>query len=673
MALQDLLKFNTMSKKFLIPTLFFTVIMLGGLGAFMVKKNNDTVRSMINSKANTVIDLLAAISTTYILNYDLHALEGFVTETLNDREVVFAIFLDPNKKPLTENSSEPQKATLKHSVYDREIKGPNGAVLGHIKIGYSEEGLSSNLKSGIQYVVISTLIALGLLGLGVTILFSGITRPLVHLVAVMDKVAHGDLTVAVESKSGATRDEIGLLANAFAQMSAGLKGVIKKIQNSSQQMTSVVDRMQVNTKKVNDGAIHQAKAAEKTSSSIEEMNASVKNISENIDGLSSSALETASSLGEMSTAISQVASSTTELSSSMDGNASALLEMSGSIKEVAGYIDTLSASAEEATTSITEMNASIKEVGKNAKESALLTEKVSKDAAELGLVAIEKTIEGMEKIKKTVDKSAYVIAKLDERTEHIGKILTVIDEVTRQTNLLALNAAILAAQAGNEGKGFAVVADEIKSLADRTATSTKEISQLIRDVQTEAKDAVISIKEGSQSVEEGVGLSINARESLSKILASSKRSSDMSRQIENATLEQVKATSQVTQLMEKVNVMVQRINSSMKELERGTRHITETSEKMKSITRQVKNSTEEQARGSKQISNAVENITERIQQIANAINEQKRGNEVITKSILDIHQITQLSLQMVQQMNQAAEELINQATLLKSEVNHFKI
>jgi methyl-accepting chemotaxis protein len=84
-------------------------------------------------------------------------------------------------------------------------------------------------------------------------------------------------------------------------------------------------------------------------------------------------------------------------------------------------------------------------------------------------------------------------------------------------------------------------------------------------------------------------------------------------------------------------------------------------------------STEEQAKGSKQISSSVENITERIQQIASAINEQKRGNEVITRSILDIHQITQLSLQMVQEMNQAADELISQATQLKSEVNHFKI
>lgn len=672
MDLQRILKLNTISKKFLLPTLFLTVILLGGLGAIIVKENYDTVRSMMISKGNSLANLLSEISTVFMLDDDRSALDRFVKQTLKDPEVEFAVFYNVDKQSLTENSKEPAD-TASLLVYEREIKSSGGRILGYLKLGYTQKILSNNLRSGIRNIVVSTIAALFLLSFGVTFLFRGITRPLGHLVQVIETVSQGNLTVGVESKFTSAHDEVGILANAFSQMSNSLRGVIKKIQDVVQQVTSIGDQMLGSTKRVNDGALLQAHAAEKTSSSIEQMNASVKNISDNIDGLSSSALTTSSSLGEMSAAISQVAGSTTMLSSSVDGNASALLQMSVSIKEVAGYIDTLSSSAEETTTSITEMNASIKEVGKNAKESTILTEKVNKDAAELGLMAIEKTIEGMEKIKKTVDKSVCVINKLDERTEHIGKILTVIDEVTRQTNLLALNAAILAAQAGNEGKGFAVVADEIKDLADRTATSTKEISQLIRDVQSEAKDAVVSIKEGAQSVDEGVGLSINARESLSKILESSKRSSDMSRQIENATLEQVKATSQVTQLMEKVNVMVQQINASMKELDRGTRHIMETSEKMKSITRQVKVSTEEQAKGSKQISTAVENITERIQQIADAINEQKRGNEEITKSILDIHQITQVSVQMVKQMNQAAEELINQATLLKGEVNHFKI
>jgi methyl-accepting chemotaxis protein len=147
----------------------------------------------------------------------------------------------------------------------------------------------------------------------------------------------------------------------------------------------------------------------------------------------------------------------------------------------------------------------------------------------------------------------------------------------------------------------------------------------------------------------------------------------MSRQIENATFEQVSATAHVAQLMEEVNLVVKQLNFGMKDLEKGIGKIMSSSEKMKMNTLQVKASTEEQERGSRQIRHAVENVTQRIQQIAHAINEQKRGDAVIGKSIVEIHQITQLSVKMVGEMNQAVEGLIVQANLLKGEVQHFKI
>lgn len=561
-------------------------------------------------------------------------------------------------------------AYLKSMSQDSSTAGKVGEKIGVIRLGVSLKGIQDELNKVLRLaLLVGSLVITA--GIFFSLLFVRIiVTPLEKMTKVAVQIAGGDFSQAITFTTG---DEVGILADAFSKMSTGLSGMIKRIQETSRQMTLVADQMRVNTKQVSDGAIHQAEAAEKTSSSIEEMSASVKNISENIDSLSSSSQSASSSLAEISAAINQVASSATTLSSSVEGTASSLLQMSGSIGQVADNIDMLSSSAEDTVSSITEMNASIIEVGKNAKESARLSEKVSQDAAGLGAGAMEKTIQGMEKIKKTVDQSAYVIGRLDERTEHIGKILTVIDEVTRQTNLLALNAAILAAKAGNEGQGFSVVAGEIKNLADRTGASTKEIAQLIKDVQSEAKDAVIAIKEGTQSVEEGVQLSINARESLNQILDSSKQSSEMSRQIEKATQEQIKATNQVTELMNKMNGMVQQINSAMQEQERGTVDITKASEKMRTITQQVKTSTEEQAKGSKQISDTVENITEKIQQIAQAMNEQKRGNDVIRKSMVEIYRITQVSVEMVQQMNQAVEGLIHQAKLLNSEVSRFKV
>jgi methyl-accepting chemotaxis protein len=674
MALPKILSLNSISKKFLIPTLFFMVILLGGLGTIMIKQNHATIRSLMESKANALANVFSQISASYVMNFDLMALEVFVKEALKDPDVVFIVFYDATRKPLTESSKPPSDMTSL-SIYDREIRSlrGDGKPVGYLQIGYSQQTLSKNLRSGIQTVVLSNLVAFILLILGVTILFRGITQPLGHLVGVIEKVAQGDLTNDLAPNLADRHDEMGILASAFSRMSANLKRVIKKIQGASYQTTVIAEQVFANAKKVSDGANHQAEAAARTSSSVAEMDASIKNIADNINNLSSSAENTSSSLEEMSAAIAQVADSTVALSTSVKETSTSLVQMSGAIKQVVGHTDTLASYSEEATSSIMEMNVSIEEVEKNAKESALLTERVNQEAAELGAIAIEQTIDGMEQIKKAVEKSAYVINKLDERTEKIGKILTVINEVTRQTNLLALNASIQAAQAGNQGRGFAVVADEMRNLANRTAGSTTEIIQLIRDVQSETKDAVISVKEGLQSVEEGVRRSIQARGPLNKILESSKRSSGMSRHIENATLEQVKATSQLNQVMQKVNDKVMQIHTAMKELEVGTLKITQSSEKMSTITHQVQVATEEQAKGSKQINDAGENVIWQIQQIANAISEQRVGNEVIQKSIFEIQQITELSVQLAQEMNQAMEGLTGQANVLKGEVNHFKI
>ncbi len=692
----DRFQVSSLTAKLIIPFLSIFIPTIAILGTTFVRTQALALSQSLEKKAEIIVRNLATSLTDPFSMGEYDGMQNILEAAKKtDEDIAYSILVgldgiviastDTSLRNQNLTHNEFEAGTLKISDFTRrdtpipglfEVVMPvkfHGNQLGTLLIGISTR----------QVEAISRKTGWTAFGIGALALFIGVmvyiyvaqrvTRPIRQVVELAGKVAQGDLTVQVESKLVATRDEVGLLSNAFSKMSTSLKGVIKKIQDASQQITFVAEQIFASTKKVSDGSAHQAEAAEETSTSVDEMNASINEITENISSLSSSAQATSSSLTEMSTAISQVADNTGALSTSVEDTASSLLQMSSAIKQVVEHIDTLSSCAEEATSSITEMNASIKEVEKNAKESALLTEKVSHEAAELGIVAIEQTIDGMEQIKKTVEKSSHVINKLDERAEHIGKILTVIDEVTRQTNLLALNASILSAQAGNEGKGFAVVAQEIKELADRTAASTKEIAQLIQDVQSETKDAVVSVKEGSQSVEEGVRRSTNARGSLNKILESSKHSLEMSRQIEKEALEQVKATNQVTQLMQKMNAMVQRINTAMKELEKGTLSITQSSENMRLITQQVKITTEEQARGSKQISDAGENVTLRIRQIANAMNEQKRGSEIIRKAILEIQQTTQLSVQMVQQMNQAMEGLNNQANLLKDEVNHFKI
>jgi len=224
-----------------------------------------------------------------------------------------------------------------------------------------------------------------------------------------------------------------------------------------------------------------------------------------------------------------------------------------------------------------------------------------------------------------------------------------------------------------EGKGFAVVADEIKNLAERTGASTKEIAQLIGNVQSEAKDAVDSVRDGARSVEEGVGLSLEAGEALKKILDTSKQSTVMAQEIEKATMEQTRGIRQVGEAIQRINTMVQQISKATQEQSRGSEQIMHSAEKMRDMTRQVKMSTEEQAKGSRQITEAVESVTERVQQIAKAVNEQKRGSEIIMQSVESGRTTSRQSVNVVAEMNKMVEELAKQAEHLKQSIGRFKV
>lgn len=684
------------------------------LSWFSLSRTKTSLEEELRRRGTSLSRNLAHNSTYGVAIGDTDSLTGLLKGAGDELDVAYVIILDAQGKVLAHtNASELGKSykdvttmnglavkettvflirnAREEEVYDIAspvltktqaggvVGSPSGEGLTGEKIGLVRVGLSlKNLKAQLQAnLFISLFLTSVVVGIGIVIssfFVRYIIKPIERMAVIATQIAGGDFSQTIQVQSQVqSYDEIGVLGKAFVAMSANLNEMIKKIRSAANNVTSAAEQIGSTSQRANEGANVQAQAIENTSSSMGEMNASMKEIVESVDILSSVAEASSSSILEMTASINEVANNTVNLSSSVEDTSASIIEMSASIKQVAQNSEILSSAAEETASAVNEINASIKQVEASSKEAAAASEKVTSDAQELGVMAIEKTIQGMNKIRETVEVSAHVINKLGERSEHIGKILTVIDEVTKQTNLLALNAAILAAQAGEQGKGFAVVAEEIKNLADRTASSTKEIAQLIINVQTEAKDAVAAIKSGSQSVEEGVGLAKEAGEALMKILESSKRSTVMARDIERATMEQVRGIKQITDAIQQVNGMVRQIAKATQEQSRGGEQIMQAAERMRDVTRQVRLSTEEQAKGSKQITQAVDNVTERVQQIAKAINEQKRGSQVIMTSVEEIRGIAQQSVQLVSQMNQAVETLSKQAALLREEMTRFKI
>lgn len=192
-----------------------------------------------------------------------------------------------------------------------------------------------------------------------------------------------------------------------------------------------------------------------------------------------------------------------------------------------------------------EMEIVSQDISRNTTEAADAAGQATKVAIEGGDV-VQRSIEGMARISGSVSESAQSVEQLAKHSDQIGQIVSVIDDIANQTNLLALNAAIEAARAGDQGRGFAVVADEVRHLATRTTEATKEIAEMIRNIQSGTEAAVQSMQEGRAEVETGSALVAQTGKSLQEIVEVVEGLTDRIQQIATATQEQSMSMAEVT-------------------------------------------------------------------------------------------------------------------------------
>lgn len=192
----------------------------------------------------------------------------------------------------------------------------------------------------------------------------------------------------------------------------------------------------------------------------------------------------------------------------------------------------------------------------------------------------------MNKIAEVVTRTAAVVKDLGKGSEQIGEIVRVIEEIADQTNLLALNAAIEAARAGEQGRGFAVVADEVRKLAERTTKATKEISDMIKTIQQNTNQAVVSMEEGTHEVEEGIQLANTAGSALKNIIDSSSKVADVVNQVAASTEEQSSAAEQVSRNIESVTAVIHQSAAGLQQIAQATENLNRLAENLQNITEQ---------------------------------------------------------------------------------------
>ncbi len=219
------------------------------------------------------------------------------------------------------------------------------------------------------------------------------------------------------------------------------------------------------------------------------------------------------------------------------------------------------------SSAITDMVKSIKQVSATANQSASVADR-SVVIAHNGAQVVQLSIDGMNTIREQIQETSKRIKRLGESSQEIGDIVGLINDIADQTNVLALNAAIQASMAGEAGRGFAVVADEVQRLAERSANATKQIETLVKTIQADTNEAVMSMESTTTEVVQGAKLATDAGEALKEVQTVSNSLADLIQQISNEAQLQALSASDISQNME----VIQQITSKTTTGTRTTAH-----------------------------------------------------------------------------------------------------
>ena len=472
----------------------------------------------------------------------------------------------------------------------------------------TDRDTSDSAGSSARTLVLSLTIAAALLGLGIAFFLSrSITSGAAlvvarlqslqqHCVTNLEKgikgLAAGDLTFDVQPMTplipNPGSDEIG---QAAASVNKVLEQMVSTIASYNESRTTLSELI----REVQQGASSISSAA--------------TSLQENSDQM-------AAATGQIAVAINEVTRSAVNLSSLSQDSAREVERVAAGSQQLAASAAASSDSATSSRDEATQIGQRIQLVAAASEEVASAAEE-SRTAAQHGQEAVREAVRSMESIAAAVGRASSTVDQLGEYGQQIGNIVKAIDEIASQTNLLALNAAIEAARAGEQGRGFAVVAENVRSLAERSSESTKEIADLIAKVQNGTEEAVQAMAVGVQDVEAGRSITSQAGDALESIIVSVQQSAARMKEIAHEVGDLATGAGRIVGSAEHIAAMASESARGAGDMAQGTSRVTEaivqvsaTSEETSASAEEVSASTEELSAQSEELAATASRLTD---------------------------------------------------------------
>ncbi|MCZ2108477.1 MAG: methyl-accepting chemotaxis protein [Dehalococcoidia bacterium] len=483
----------------------------------------------------------------------------------------------------------------------------------------SSKDATASAASSARTLLIGLSILAVVLGLGIAyFLARSISNAAKQATVAADSIARGNVNVSMSVKS---QDEMGDLARSFGQMTEYLREMVGVAESVAGGDLAV----EVNARGKDDAlgnALH---------SMVENLHGLIGGVQTNSNAIASASDQLRDASDQMAAATGQIATAINEVTRSAVSLSSLSQDSAREIERVAAGSQQLAAAVGSNADSATGSRKEAIQIGDRigvvaaASEQIALAATESQSAAEQGQQAVTQAVSSMEAIATAVRRASSTVDQLGEYGQQIGDIVKVIDEIAAQTNLLALNAAIEAARAGEQGRGFAVVADNVRSLAERSSQSTKEIATLISKVQQGTREAVEAMAAGVQDVDQGREITNQAGIALETIISSVRQSAEQMQQIARDVQGLAGGAQRIVASAEEIASLSEQSAQSANEMAVGTGRVTE-------AIIQVSATSEETSASAEQVSASTEELSAQSEELAATANQMKELAEELRTS-----------------------------------------